>query len=84
MLSYQIQGRRVPWKEHGERKKKLWKQQGGRCAICGRKCSSPEEGVRHHPLMVSQGGIDIPGLGNEQFICHECHKKIHPWLKRVI
>jgi len=84
MLRYQISKRRVSWDTHYGRKVELWEEQGGRCAICGRVCASPDEGVRHHPIMVSQGGIDIPGLGNEQFICHECHKKIHPWLKRVI
>lgn len=83
MLQYQV-GRRVSWAEHGQRKKELFEEQSHKCHDCGQTFQSMDEGVRHHPQMISAGGVDLPGIANECWICHECHAKEHPWLKYII
>lgn len=83
MLAYQV-GRRISGNEHGQRKQELFEQQEQKCAECGNEFENVRDGVRHHPQMISQGGTDLPGLGNEVWICHKCHEHIHPWLKRVL
>jgi len=82
MIAYQV-GRRVSWQKHSERKYELWEEQDHKCALCGCEFPSSKDGVRHHPQMVSTGGVDLPGIANEQWICIDCHKNIHPWLAMI-
>lgn len=83
MIPYQV-GRRISWQEHAKRKRELWEEQGGKCAECGLEFPASDDGARHHPQMVSAGGVDLPGIANECWICHNCHDAIHPWLATIV
>jgi hypothetical protein len=44
-----------------------------RCLSCG---GSAE--AAHHIIQLQHGGIDQGE--NVAFVCHECHRAIHPWM----
>jgi hypothetical protein len=45
-----------------------------RCYVCGYFPTIP-----HHIIQIQNGGLNIKK--NIIRICHECHAKIHPWIK---
>ncbi len=80
MLQYQV-GRRCPPSDNAIRRRELCAKADAKCQQCG--ADTPlKEGVRHHAQMLSEGGTDFPN--NEQWLCKKCHKKVHPWLKKVL
>ena len=54
---------------------KVCARDGYKCGNCG---STTNIDV-HHIVPLSQGGTHE--LGNLRTLCHDCHKKIHPYMK---
>jgi len=56
-------------------KKRLIKQAGGVCSICGSSHTTNNPLEIHHKLSVSNGGLTIEK--NAQVVCRKCHAKLH-------
>jgi RNA-directed DNA polymerase len=53
----------------------LWKEQQGRCPVCGQPLQEEEEWHLHHRVRRSQGGSD--GLDNLELLHANCHRQRH-------
>ena len=46
------------------------------CKVCGKKTTT-----KHHIILLKDGGL------NEKInlmpICYDCHKKVHPWIRKI-
>lgn len=51
----------------------------GRIKTC-RLCEKSNAECRHHIIQLQHGGFK--GGRNVLFMCNDCHKLIHPWLRR--
>jgi hypothetical protein len=56
-------------------KNSRFKLEGSVCWVCG----CPAE-VRHHIIQLQHGGM-VTVARNIKFLCNDCHKEVHPWLK---
>jgi RNA-directed DNA polymerase len=54
----------------------LWKDQGGRCAVCGQPLRIEEGDCQiHHRIWRSRGGLDK--ADNTELLHANCHRQIH-------
>jgi RNA-directed DNA polymerase len=53
----------------------LWREQQGRCPMCGQLMEEEEEWQVHHRVKRSQGGDD--GLDNLELLHANCHRQLH-------
>lgn len=56
-----------------ERRKKLYRDRGGRCEDCGR-----ELGGRYHAHHTSYANVGNESLQELLLLCEDCHAKRHP------
>lgn len=66
--------------KHGKRQRaqfRLWKKQGGRCAVCGRQLLLDGDAEIHHIIPVSERPDLMGDLGNMELLCHDCHVQVH-------